>query len=53
MFHTKVFDDIMTSENLNFDYPKNEKSFWRQTKKHFSLFHNSSIVEIQNKLVKM
>ena len=43
--------DIGISENLKFDYLTNKISKWN--KKHFSLFHKSSLLNIQNKLVKM
>ena len=45
----------MTSRHLNirkFDYLKNEKSF-RNEIIYFSLFHECSLLDIQNKLVKM
>ena len=38
MLHTKAFDDVLTSENLKFDYLKNEKSFRRETKNIFPCF---------------
>ena len=40
------------SENLKFDYLKNEKSFWSKIKKHFSLLHNYSVLDLQSKLAK-
>ena len=34
-------------EKLKLDYLKNEKSFQSEIKKHFSLFHKSSLLDIK------
>ena len=42
---------IWISENIKFDYLKNEKSF-RSERKNI-LFHKCSLLDLQNKLAKM
>ena len=44
--------DIWIYENLKFDYLKNKTAF-EMKKNFFSLFHKSSLLDIQNKLVKI
>ena len=55
MFHDYVFDNVMTFEYLksqNLIISRTKRSLkWK--KKHFSLFHKCSLLDLQNKLVKM
>ena len=37
---------------FKFDYLKNEKNFRSEIKKHFSLFHKCSLLDVQKKLAK-
>ena len=56
VFHVLVFDDVMIFEylkSLNFVLSQEQKELSKWNKKHFSLFHKCSFLEIQNKLVKM
>ena len=52
VFYAWAFDDVMAFEKLKFEYLQNKKSF-RSEVKNISLFHECSLLDIQNKPAKM